>query len=189
MVTIGTASIVVSLAMLTGISGRFAQNMLNVSGEYMLLSLFLMMVVSILLGLGLPTLPAYLIQVPIVVSVLVQLGIEPLVAHFFILFIAVMSNITPLIAIVSFAAAGLAGADFNRTSLIAWKLASTAFIIPFMFVYSNELLMIGTVPEIILAFTTGVLGCFALAGVVEGFLFNEKIGKLSRLLCLSSGLA
>ncbi len=189
MVTIGTASIVVSLVMLTGISSRFAQIMLNVSGESMLLSLFLMMVVSILLGLGLPTLPAYLIQVPIVVPALVQLGIEPLVAHFFILYFAVMSNITPPIAIVSIAAAGLAGADSNRTSLIAWKLASTAFIIPFMFVYGNALLMIGTLPEIILAFTTGVLGCFALAGAVEGFLLNEKIGKLSRLLSLSSGMA
>lgn len=189
MVTIGTASIVVSLVMLTGISSRVAQIMLNVSGESMLLSLFLMMVVSILLGLGLPTLPAYLIQVPIVVPALVQLGIEPLVAHFFILFFAVMSNITPPIAIVSIAAAGLAGADSNRTSLIAWKLASTAFIIPFMFVYGNALLMIGTLPEIILAFTTGALGCFALAGAMEGFLLNKKIGKSSRLLSLISGMA
>ena len=80
---IGTASIVVSLAMLTGISTRLAQIILSTSGDSMLLSLILVMFVSIIFGLGLPTLAAYLIQVPLVVPVLLQLGIEQLVAHFF----------------------------------------------------------------------------------------------------------
>ncbi len=187
--TIGTASIVVSLAMLTGISTRFAQIILSISSESMLLSLILIMLVSIIFGLGLPTLAAYLIQVPLVVPVLLQLGVEPLVAHFFVLFFAVMSNITPPIAIVAFAAAGIAAADPNRTGFAAWKLASTAFIIPFMFVYGNALLTMGSPSEIVIAFLTAALGCFALASAVEGFLLSRRAGHLLRLLCLGAGLA
>ena len=186
--TIGTASIVVSLAMLTGVSTRLAQVILSGSGESMLLSLFLIMIVSIIFGLGLPTLAAYLIQVPLVVPVLLQLGIEPLAAHFFILFFAVMSNLTPPIAIVAFVAAGIAGAEPNRTGFAAWKLASTAFIIPYMFVYGNALLMIGSLLEITIAFITAGVGCFALAGAVEGFLISGRASKVEQILCLFAGL-
>jgi len=186
-VAIGTAGIITSLVMLTGLGTGLTNLVLAVAGDSLLTALFLVMCTSIILGMGLPTVAAYIIQVPLVVPVLIQLGVQPLFAHFFVFFFACMSAVTPPVAAAAYAGAMVAQSDLMVTAVTAWKLSLAAFIIPYMFIFGPSLLMVGTVLEIALTLLSAVLGIFALACAIEGWVMG-KAGPVSRLLCLAGAL-
>lgn len=117
------------------------------------------------------------------------MGIEPLFAHMFVFYYAVMSAITPPVALAAYAAAGIAGTDPFKTGVEAFRLGISAFIVPFMFIYSPEILMVGTVGEIAIAVITASLGIYLLAAAVQGWFVGRKAHLITRILLLVAAVS
>ncbi|TXL72219.1 TRAP transporter permease [Vineibacter terrae] len=164
------AGIVVGVIALTGIGGRFAYIMQSIAGNSQLLAMFFTMIVVTILGMGMPTTAAYAIAAAVVAPGLVQIGVPKLTAHMFIFYYAVLSAITPPVAVASIAAAGMAKADAWKTSWIAVKLGLATFIVPFMFFYSPTLLGQGDWLEIAQPLLSATVGVCLLACATEGWL-------------------
>ncbi len=157
------AGIIVGVFSLTGLGLKFASAVVALSGGTLWLALFLTMIVSIVLGMGMPTVAAYVVTAAAVAPALEQLGVPTLAAHLFVLYFAAISTITPPVAITVFATAGLAGAAPMRVGATAVKLGIAAYIVPFMFVYSGALLLRGEASQVALAIPTALVGIWALA--------------------------
>lgn len=182
-----TAGVVIGVLTLTGLGMRFNSVILAVAGENLLLTLFLTMCTSIILGMGLPTVAAYIIQAALTVPALTRLGVEPLAAHMFIFYFAIISAITPPVALAAYAAGGVAGSDPMKTAFQACKLGIAAFIVPYMFVYAPSLLAIGEPPEIALATVTALIGVLALAAASVGY-FIRKANVYERIIFLAAAM-
>src|SRR5690606_21280185 len=128
------------------------------SGGSLTLTLVFAMLVTIVLGMGMPTIAAYAVSAATIAPVLVGMGIEPIAAHMFVLYFACLSAITPPVALAAYAAAGLADAPVSKVGWLAVKLGLTGFIIPFFFVVEPSILLLGRVGEIVLYTTTSVIG-------------------------------
>ncbi|MFZ5648517.1 MAG: TRAP transporter permease [Bacillota bacterium] len=183
-----TAGIVIGVLTLTGLGMRFNSVILSIAGDNLLLTLFLTMCVSIVLGMGLPTVAAYIIQAALTAPALIQLGVNPLAAHMFIFYFAIISAITPPVALAAYAAAGISGADPMRTGFQACKLGIAAFIVPYMFVYAPTLLAIGTAGSIALTTVTAMIGILALAGASVGY-FLRTATAVERIMLLVAALS
>jgi len=166
------AGIVVGVLGLTGLGGRFSALILAAAGESQLVAFGLAMAVSILLGMGMPTTAAYAIAAAVVAPALQQLGVPALAAHMFVFYCAVISAITPPVAIAAFAAAAIARSQPWPTAFRAMRFGIGAFIVPFLFATHPEILMQGIPLDIVRVFTTAVLGVIALACAGEGRLFG-----------------
>ncbi len=183
-----TAGIIIGVLTLTGLGMRFNSIILLISQGSLLLTLILTMFTSILLGMGLPTVAAYIIQVSLTVPVLTQnFGVHPIAAHFFIFYFAIISAITPPVALASYAAAGISGADPLKTAITSCRLGLAAFIVPYMFVYAPQLLLVGSTTKIILATVTSMIGVVALAGSVVGW-FIKKTLLFERIFLMGAAL-
>jgi TRAP transporter 4TM/12TM fusion protein len=163
------AGIIVGVIALTGVGARFSSLLLGIAGASELAALFFAMMIAILLGMGMPTTAAYAVAASVVAPGLTNLGIPPLTAHFFVFYFAVVSSITPPVALASYAASGISGANPMATSVASFKIGIAAFVVPFMFFYNSALLMDGTWPEIIRAGATAVVGVFLLSSAVQGW--------------------
>jgi len=182
------AGIVAGVIGLTGVGGRFATMLLDIAGTSSFLAMLFTMVVAIILGMGVPTTAAYAIAAAVVAPGLIRIGVEPLVAHMFIFYFAILSSITPPVALASFAAASMAGADMWRTSMIAVKLGLATFIVPFMFWLSPALLAQGDVMTVLQAFATAALGVWLLACATEGWMLEGRLALPLRLAAAAAGL-
>lgn len=168
------AGIIVGVISLTGVGARFSNLLLGLAEASQLLALVFAMCIAILLGMGMPTTAAYAVAASVVAPGLVELGIAPLTAHFFVFYFAVVSAITPPVALASYAAAGISGANPMETSVTSFKIGIAAFVVPFMFFYNSALLMDAHTLEIIRAFLTAMLGVFLLSSGVQGWFFGKK---------------
>ncbi len=168
------AGIIVGVISLTGVGARFSSVLLNIAEANQLLALFFAMCIAILLGMGMPTTAAYAVAASVVAPGLVQLGIPMLTAHFFVFYFAVVSAITPPVALASYAAAGISGANPMATSVASFKIGISAFIVPFMFFYNGAILMDGTWFEVIRAGATAVFGVFLLSSGVQGWWVGDR---------------
>lgn len=180
------AGIIVGVIALTGIGGRFSHLVLSVAGQNQVLAMLFTMVIVVILGMGMPTTAAYAIAAAVVAPGLTRMGVPPLVAHMFIFYFAVLSAITPPVAVASFAAAGMAQADPWRTSWIAVKLGLATFIVPFMFFVSPALLGQGTWLEVAHVTVTAALGVYLLASSTEGWLNGPVALPLRGLLFIAA---
>jgi TRAP transporter 4TM/12TM fusion protein len=187
------AGIIVGVISLTGVGARFSSVLLNIAEANQLLALFFAMCIAILLGMGMPTTAAYAVAASVVAPGLVQLGIPLLTAHFFVFYFAVVSAITPPVALASYAAAGISGANPMATSVASFKIGISAFIVPFMFFYNGAILMDGTWVEVIRAGITAVFGVFLLSSGVQGWWVGNRaalpirIGLMIVALCMIAG--
>lgn len=145
------------------------------------MALFFAMCIAILLGMGMPTTAAYAVAASVVAPGLVQLGIPQLTAHFFVFYFAVVSAITPPVALASYAAAGISGANPMSTSVASFKIGIAAFIVPFMFFYNSALLMDGTWYEVGRAGVTAVFGVYLLSAGVQGWFWGQRSAWFVRL--------
>ncbi|PWR02235.1 C4-dicarboxylate ABC transporter permease [Meridianimarinicoccus roseus] len=168
------AGIIVGVISLTGVGARFSNLLLGLAGVSQFLALFFAMCISILLGMGMPTTAAYAVAASVVAPGLVELGIPQLTAHFFVFYFAVLSAITPPVALASYAAAGISGANPMETSVASFKIGIAAFIVPFMFFYNGALLMEGTWFEVIRAGATATVGVFLLSAGVQGWFMGGR---------------
>ncbi len=166
------AGVIVGVIALTGIGTRFSSLLLGFAGQSQLLALVFAMLVAIILGMGMPTTAAYAVAAAVIAPGLIRMGIEPLTAHFFIFYYAVMSAITPPVALAAYAGAAIAQSDPMRTSVESFKIGLAAFIVPFIFFFNDGLLMQGDWGNIIHVFFTALLGIYLLASSVQGWLFG-----------------
>ncbi len=164
------AGIVIGVISLTGLGITFTQIVIALAQNSLVLALVLTAAAGIILGMGMPTTPAYIVMVSLLVPALVKLGVVTPAAHMFALYFAVLSAITPPVALAVFAAAALAGANMWRAGFEAVRIAAAGFLIPFMFVYEPALLSIGAWGPIALATATAVVGVMALAASLYGYL-------------------
>ena len=158
------AGIVIGTITLTGLGLEFTGLVLALSQNSLILALLLTMCAGILLGMGLPTTPAYIVQVALLVPALVKLGVQVEAAHLFALYFAVLSSITPPVALAVYAANGISKGRLMETSWAAIKLGLTGYIIPFMFVYSPSLMLMGDPVVVTIAALTAIVGVVCLAG-------------------------
>jgi len=182
------AGIIVGVISLTGVGARFSNVLLGLAGVSQLLALFFAMCIAILLGMGMPTTAAYAVAASVVAPGLVNLGIPTLTAHFFVFYFAVLSAITPPVALASYAAAGISGANPMETSVTSFKIGIAAFIVPFMFFYNGALLMEGTWFEVARAGLTAIVGVFFLSSGVQGWFLGSRSAWFIRVACVVAAL-
>lgn len=183
---IATAGIIVGVIALTGVGQRFSTMLLAIADNNMLIALIFAMVLSIILGMGMPTTAAYAVAASVVAPGLVRMGMEPLLAHMFVFYYAVISAITPPVALAAFAAAGITGTDPMKTAGEAFKIGLAAFIVPFMMFYSPELLLLSDDNfAIILAVITALVGVYFLSAAVQGWFFKKRAAWYTRILLLT----
>jgi TRAP transporter 4TM/12TM fusion protein len=167
------AGIVIAVVTLSGLGIVFTQFVIGLAKDTLLVALILTMMAGIVLGMGMPTTPAYIIMTALLVPAIIKLGVIAPAAHLFALYFAVLSAITPPVALAVFAAAGLAKADLWASGWAAVKIGAAGFIVPFMFVYEPALLMIGDWPKIIWSFATASVGICLFAAGLHGYLLTH----------------
>ena len=168
--TCAAAGIIIGTLTLTGLGLKIATIVVDISGGNLHLTLFLTMIVTIILGMGLPTIAAYAIPASVVAPALLEMGVSEMAAHLFILYYASLSAITPPVALASYAAAAIAGVSPIKLSVIALRLGLAGFIIPFMFVHGEQLLLRGSVSSIMLACISALIGVYSLSIAIVGYL-------------------
>ncbi|MGJ9384152.1 TRAP transporter permease [Salipaludibacillus sp. CF4.18] len=181
------AGIVIGVVNMTGMGLRFSGLLIELSAGNLFVLLVLTMLASIIMGMGLPPVAAYIVLAILAAPAMVQLGVSPMSAHMFIFYYGTLSAITPPVAIAAYAASGIAMSNAMKTSLYAVRLAAVAFIVPFMFVYGPSLLMEGSVVSIITTAITAFIGVFALAVALEGYL-KQHILAISRVTLFAGAL-
>lgn len=164
------AGIVIGVIAQTGLGLDFTTLVLNAAQSNVYYALILTMLAGIILGMGLPTTPAYIIQVALLVPALVKLGIVEQAAHLFVFYFAILSAITPPVAMAVYAAVGISKSSLWETGWAAVKLGATGYIVPFMFAFSPALLMIGPWDTVTVAVITALIGVICLASSLHGFL-------------------
>lgn len=189
------AGLVVGVVTLTGIGLMIGNMITSLAGGQLLSTLIVTSIVCIVLGMGMPTSAAYIVSATVCVPALTRLGVPPIVAHLFCLYYAALSAMTPPVALASYASAGLAGTNPNKTSYLAVRIGILGFVIPYMFVYNEALLMRSdSTIEIIWAFITASIGCYCLAGAMQGylkikaFIYERLMLFTGALLLIASGL-
>jgi TRAP transporter 4TM/12TM fusion protein len=184
---VAVAGLIIGCLFLSGIGMKFSYMLMTLSGGQLWLALVYTTFAAILLGLSLPTTAVYLTLAIIVAPGLVQMGVPKIAAHMFIFYMGVTSDLTPPTCLSPFAAAAIAGSPPMATAWQAMRLGAVLFIVPFMFVYSPELLLIGSWPEILLASGRAVVGIFCLAAGLQGWL-RCRASPLDRALLIAAGI-
>lgn len=164
-----SAGLVIGSVALSGIGFKFVGAVLALSGGIPFLALILIAIVSLILGMGLPTTSAYILGAALGVPALAKIGIMPLAAHLFVFYYAIISNITPPVALAAYAAASIAGSPPNRTGFAACRLGILAFIVPFAFCYDPGLLLKSTFMGNIISIVSGVAAMAGLGFAITGF--------------------
>jgi TRAP transporter 4TM/12TM fusion protein len=177
----GLAGVVIGILQLTGLGFTLTLTLLNIGQSNALLLLVLTAMVSIILGMGMPTTAVYVLLAVLVAPGLAKLGIVPIAAHLFIFYFGMLSMVTPPVCMASYAAASIGKADPVKTGWEAMRLCSIAYIVPFLFVFSPSLLLIGHWHEVVLSIITAIVGSILLGIGIVGYLFRPVAG-LKRLL-------
>lgn len=181
--------IVIGIVTLSGVGLKIAHAIVALSGGHLFSTLVLTMIASILLGMGLPTTAKYIILATMAAPAITNFGIPILAAHLFIMYFGIFADLTPPVALVAYAAAGIAKSDPNETGFAGLRLALAGFIIPYVFVYSSGLLMINTtIPEVILIIITATIGICSLGFASVGY-WKRNLYLLERLVLLGSSVS
>ena len=188
LVACAAAGIVIGVVTKTGVGLKLASGLLDLSGGMLLPTMFFTMITAIILGMGVPTTANYVITSTIAAPAIIQMGVPVLCAHMFVFYFGIIADVTPPVALAAFAGAGIAGGNPLRTGINASKLAIAAFIIPYMFVLSPNLLMIdATALNLIITTVTALVGMIALSSALIGFL-ADKATRIERIVLIIAGL-
>lgn len=184
-----TAGLVIGVLAMTGLGIKFAGAVIALAEGYLLPALVLSAITSLILGMGLPTTASYVITSVVAVPSLVELGIPVLPANLFVFYFACLSSITPPVALASFVAAGIAEAPMMKVGYNAVKLGLVAYIVPFMFVYSPELIAQGGIAALVIPLMTALIGTWALPIAIWGYYKDKNLNMLFRLAILIGALS
>jgi TRAP transporter 4TM/12TM fusion protein len=166
------AGLVIGCVTITGLGITFTQLVIALAQNSLVLALALTAMAGIVLGMGMPTTPAYIVMVSLLVPAIIKLGAVTPAAHMFAFYFAILSAITPPVALAVFAAAGLAKANMWATGWAAMRAAAPAYIVPFMFVYEPALLLIGDWTTSLHAATSATIGVILLSAGLFGYLLR-----------------
>ena len=188
LVACASAGIIIGVVTKTGMGLKLASSLIELSGGALLPSLFFTMITAIVLGMGVPTTANYVITSTVAAPALLQIGVPILSAHMFVFYFGIIADVTPPVALAAFAGAGISGGNALRTGVNASKLAIAAFIIPYIFVMSPELLLqSGNISVTLSALITAVVGMVALSASLIGY-FIDYTTKFERIILLIGGL-
>jgi TRAP transporter 4TM/12TM fusion protein len=167
--------VVIGVMGATGIALRIGDTILGYTEGKLMPTLVMTMGIALLLGMGMPTTASYVMAGAVAAPALILIGCKPLDVHFFVFFFAVLSSVTPPVCVGAYTAAGIAGASPNKTAVAALKMALSGFIVPFVFIYSPELLLpnVRHWPSFIQALITALAGVFILSAAIEGYLLDK----------------
>lgn len=182
------AGFIIGVLNVTGLGFAVTFALVDLGQGSLFLLLLISAIVCLILGMGMPTVGVYLLLAVLVAPSLIETGVEPIAAHLFIFYLGMMSMVTPPIGIGAFFAAAIAKAPPMETALAAMRFGWTAYIIPFLFVFSPSLLLIGSPGEIILAVSTAILGVYAISAAFVGWLHGPA-GPMRRVLTGLAGVA
>ena len=177
----------------TGFGITMADSIISIGQRNLFFTLFFTMVTCMILGMGVPSIPAYIITATIGARALARLGIPEIAAHMFAFYFAMFANLTPPVALAAFAAAGISGGNPMKTGFASVKLAIAGFIVPYMFIYSPQLLLIDTTFAEGLRVALGACaGVFMIGAAVEGYLFTKihwllRVASFAGAFCLIDG--
>lgn len=187
-VACAVVGIIIGVVSLTGFGLNMANAIIQLGRANLMLTLVLTMVTCMILGMGLPSIPAYLITATMAAPALVKLGIPPIAAHMFVFYFAMFANITPPVALASFAAAGISGGDPMKTGLQSVKLSLAGFIVPYMFIYNTALLLLDTTWTIAIRVSiTAIIGVCMIGMATEGYIFT-KMHNVLRIITFAGAL-
>ena len=166
------AGIIVGIVTLTGLGQELLGVLMSVAGTSKFLALFLTMISCIILGMGVPTTATYVIMATITAPIVMRMGVPMLAAHMFVFYFGIVADITPPVALAAYAGSAIAKSDPFKTGLVATRLAITAFIVPYIFVYNPAMLLIDTTTlEVIRIVITSFIGIYGVAAGMEGYMF------------------
>ncbi len=184
----GVAGIISGTITMTGLANEMINAIVSVAGDRLFIALFLTMLCCIILGMGVPTTATYCIMAATCAPILTRMGVPIMAAHFFVFYFGIVADITPPVALAAYAGSAIAKSNPMRTAFNATKLAIAAFIIPYVFCFSPQMLLIDTnAPEVILIYVTSMVGIFGVAASLEGYLFTD-MGIIDRALLIIGGL-
>jgi TRAP transporter 4TM/12TM fusion protein len=200
-VACGVVGIIIAVVNLTSFGSTLTSAITQIGAGSLFLTLFLTMIASIILGMGLPSIPAYIITATMAAPALAEFGMPILVAHLFVFYYGIFANITPPVALASFAAAGLSGGNAMTTSFISVRLAIAGFIVPFLFVYQPALLMVDTsnvatnavdfplapITTIFIVSVIAIIGVIGISAAIEGY-FSTELTVLERIILGAASL-
>jgi TRAP transporter 4TM/12TM fusion protein len=179
---------VVAVVGMTGLAVKFSSVIIDLSGQSLLIALALGMVVTIILGMGVPTVAAYILGISIVAGAFINVGVNAMPAHLFIFYYGVLAGVTPPVALAAYVGGAIAGAHWFRTALTACRIGFAGFLVPFMFIYNPSLLGQGPMLGVIIGFFSACLGVIALAGSMIGYLIKPA-NIVERTLLFGAALA
>jgi len=181
------AGIIIGVINLTGLGLKFTSLILVIAGNSLIPALIFTMFAGIVLGMGLPTTAAYIVQAALLIPALIKLGVPLIAAHLFVFYFAIISAITPPVAMAVYAAAGIGGSNLWRTGFEAVRIGATGFIIPYMFIYGHSLLMIGSWTTIVTTIISASIGVTALSAGLMGWFLKEAT-YLERVMLVAGAL-
>lgn len=181
------AGFIMGLFQVSGLAFAFAAYLVELGGQSLFLLLALAAVVSIILGMGLPTIGVYVMLAILVAPALVKVGVPPLAAHMFILYFGMMSLITPPVAPAAYVAAAIAGSPSMATGWTAMRFGWSAYIVPFLFVYSPAILMMGSVADIVIVTITSIAGIWLICAAMTGY-FTRVLSFSRRIIFSVAGV-
>lgn len=179
--------IIIGVVIQSGLATRFSNIIAKIGTSHLSIALIIAMFGCMLLGMALPTVAAYLVSNILFVPVLIKLNVNPLSANMFVFYFGIMAQITPPVCLASYTAAGIAGADSLKTGFTGFMYALVAFLVPFVFVYNPELLLMGTPGEIAKATVILFFGTYLLAGAISGYMV-APLNKFNRAILFIGAL-
>ncbi len=184
----GVAGIIAGTITMTGLANTMINGIVALAGNQVIIALFLTMLCCIVLGMGVPTTANYCIMAATCAPILVRMGVPDIAAHFFVFYFGIVADLTPPVALAAYAGAAIAQANPMKTAITATKLAIGAFIVPYIFALSPEMLFIDTTPlEVIQISITAIIGIFAVSSALQGYLLNN-MPWYQRILSVVGGL-
>jgi TRAP transporter 4TM/12TM fusion protein len=182
-----SAGLITGVISISGLGMRFSDVLIGLAGGNMIILLVLTMIASLIMGLPLPPVTCYLILAVLAAPALVKAGVYPMAAHLFVFFFGALGNISPPVAPTSFAAAGIAETDPMKTTNLTFLYSLPSFLVPYLYVYANELLLVGSIWSILVTIVSAFVGISCMAVTFHGYLFRS-IGWTERMLFLIGGL-
>ncbi|WP_462422127.1 TRAP transporter permease [Salinicoccus sp. Marseille-QA3877] len=201
MIACAVVGVIIGVVSLTGFGAVLTSAIASVGAGSLFLTLFFTMIASMVLGMGLPSIPAYIITATMAAPALAEFDIPILLAHMFVFYFGIFANVTPPVALAAFAGAGIAGGDPMRTGFQALRLSIAGFLIPFIFIYEPALLMVDVEGlattareyplagflDVAIVVVTTIIGLIALSAGLEGF-FKTHLNTISRLILIAAAI-
>lgn len=182
------AGMIVGVVTLTGIGLKLATGLLALSGGVTIVALFFTMIACIILGMGVPTTANYVIMATITAPIVVKLGVPVLAAHMFVFYFGIVADITPPVALAAYAGSAIAHSNPLKTGVTATRIAITAFIIPYVFAFNPDMLLVdGSLVSAIVITISAFIGMLGIATGMEGFM-TTKLNIVQRIMCLLGGI-